>query len=645
MKKILFLLFLVNISTYSQTINSVSASSSIWSKQNAIDNNNNSVWSSNVRLYPWDSEHISISFSKSEKINYIKVFPRYINNIAYGFPKSFDIKYLSGTKWVTIRSENNFPRANRNDYLVLPFPRTVTTNAILFKANQLGKDNVGNNVFQLAEFKAGFERDFQDNFQYVNNNSLYKSNGTNEIRNVGSGEFNPSKLNIWHHDIRRPLMNHINSNNYYAPSIVKNGGTWNIYYGGFYNNETVDNIFLTTASNDFLRFSGNARVISNLHREHSNNASVLKISENNWKILYTTFPVNKTNKPFFGSSQNGLDWNFNYPVTMNGLTNWDTTNSDGGNVLYYDNEKYHMLFTDYETFDSVLGNTHNYTRAIHHATSLNAIDYEYKGIIQQEIDGVDNFLIPNDVKSFEYNNNQYYLMGSHANIDYVDLRLSKSINSFRLNDIESQKKMYSITKHKISTLGLIKDNNRLYGYLYASSTPATNLGDNKIYANWLQKKVIFQNSHIRWGDIEEAFGPDRIELFMNTQVETGKFYIYDSDGTTLLYTSPLVTMKSGDIWNYVSNNQLSSKSFVNNKSYDVSNEIKGKIYPNPTKNNLSIKLKETFYKVEIYNINGGLVSTIETTEDELNIENLNTGVYFLKVYSKNNIHNFKFIKE
>ncbi|HWV64973.1 hypothetical protein [Chitinophaga sp.] len=54
----------------------------------------------------------------------------------------------------------------------------------------------------------------------------------------------------------------------------------------------------------------------------------------------------------------------------------------------------------------------------------------------------------------------------------------------------------------------------------------------------------------QWGNVESAYGPDRIKLYMNTNIETGHFYVYDTDGSTLLYTSPRVTMRSGDIWEY-----------------------------------------------------------------------------------------------
>jgi hypothetical protein len=77
---------------------------------------------------------------------------------------------------------------------------------------------------------------------------------------------------------------------------------------------------------------------------------------------------------------------------------------------------------------------------------------------------------------------------------------------------------------------------------------------NRIYARWLQKRVIFQNANVRWGDVERSYGPDIIHLALvsGDSIETGRIYVYDTDGQTLLYRSPLVTIQAGDIWSYSS---------------------------------------------------------------------------------------------
>jgi len=632
MKKTLLLLFLINLSAYSQEIKNVTASSSIWNEQKAIDKDKNSVWSSDARVSSLDVEDISITFTSPQNINYIKVFPRYINKKACGFPKSFDIKYRSGQEWITIRSETNFPQAERNEYIILPFPKTVETSAILFITRELGKDDVGNNIFQLAEFEAGFEQDFKDNFLYVSNNSRYKSNNVNEIRNVGSDSFDPNKLNVWHYDIRKPLMDNMSAPNYYSPSIVKNGDVWNIYYGGFdYANFLKDNIYLTASADNFLTFKGKAHVISNVQYEHANNCSVIKEGDNDWKMLYTAYPLKNKNKPHYGKSTNGLNWNFNNPVTMSNYPAWDQTNSDGGNVLFSENGLYHMFFTDY--------NHENQDFRVHHATSRNFVDYKYKGVAQNKE------RIATDLKSFDYNNNKHYLLGTHRNTNNVELTVSTDLDNFDNPTIPTITLNNSSNPNDkfIATLGFVEDENSLKGYLYGSSS-VTTLNNNKIYANWLQKKVIFKNDHVRWGDVEEAYGPDRIALFMSTQVETGKFYIYDSDGTTLLYTSPLVTMKSGDIWDFVSTDQAALETVVSAPLNETPNESQGKVYPNPAKNSISIAVDEPISKVEIYTILGGLVTTIETTKNKIAIESLISGTYVLKAYTKNGIHDFKFIK-
>ena len=41
-----------------------------------------------------------------------------------------------------------------------------------------------------------------------------------------------------------------------------------------------------------------------------------------------------------------------------------------------------------------------------------------------------------------------------------------------------------------------------------------------------------------------------IDLAGGNDVETGRFYVFDTDGTSLLFMSPLMTVRSGDVWDY-----------------------------------------------------------------------------------------------
>ncbi len=617
---------------YSQIakINSVNTSSSLWTERNAADGNINTIWSSKCRLDDKDKEFIQIS-TNTQKINYIKLLPRYCNSSACGFPNSFNINYLVGNKWVTIRKEIDFPKAKRNEYIILPFSNTIKTNSIKVETIVLGKDDVNNNVFQLSEILVGYEPDFENNFAYIGNNSPFKSQGSSEIQNVGSATFNPDKLKVWHFDSRKPL---ISAKNIYAPSVVKNKkASYNIYYGGWdFANSNNDNIYMTKTVDNFLSFGSKHLVVSNVPYRHANNSSAIKTGFNKWKMLYTSYPHDSKNKPLYGTSTDGLNWDFNHPITMNGYLPWADVNSDGGNVLYYEKGLYHLFFTDY--------NRDKADFRVHHATSSDFINYNYAGVAQN----IDR--IATDMKKFTFQNQNYYLLGTHRNTSNVILSLSKDINSFD-NPLFSISLGNSphIDDKTISTLGFVTDNNRLQGILYGASSNGK-LSNNKIYANWLQKKVIFKNDHIQWGDIEEAYGPDRVELFMNTKIETGKFYIYDSDGTTLLYISPLVTLKSGDVWSVISNSQLLNKNIeeFNYKIIGNTEDNNYIFYPNPAKN--KIYFNEEIERIIIYNQNGNLIKNNSVNSKEVDISDLLNDSYFMKIITKaGSIYSSKLLKE
>lgn len=67
------------------------------------------------------------------------------------------------------------------------------------------------------------------------------------------------------------------------------------------------------------------------------------------------------------------------------------------------------------------------------------------------------------------------------------------------------------------------------------------------------------------------------------------------------------------------------------------------VYPNPTAERLYIKSKN-ITKITLYNVQGQEVLT--STQNQLNMSNLNIGIYILKVYTEQNISSsFKIIKK
>lgn len=523
-------------------ITSVAASSQLWSDSNAIDGDTTTIWSSNTHSSASSTEWIAYWFSTFYNINYIEMYPRYAGGPALGFPIQFDIYYSNGSSWVHESSYTSFPTP-QTDWIILPLPATVNANGIQIVATQLGVDNYNNYVFQLAEVGAGYNSGY-GNFQFVENNGVSQQN---EIRNVGSGSFDPNKLTNWNYDIRNPIITAVpgGNSNIYAPSIVANGGAWNIYFGGWDGTtDDHDRISITVTNDNFLTFGTHYVMIDNGVFNHVNNETAIKKPDNTWLMYYTAASYSPPlNKPCYATSPDGVSWTPNvgstsYLINMSGYNNWNNADVNGSNVIYLENGVYNLYFDDFNYA------TTGHADAVHHATSTDMVNFTYTGDVLNE------GWIAQDVKMFTYNGSNYYLMCLQNNTSSLRYSIGTNPTSFSASQLLLTN--LNSADQYITSAGWVANNNRLYGVLYGAG-PSSTLTQNAIHAKWLQKKVIFisNDGKVRWGDIERAYGPDRIKLFMNTNIETGHFYIYDTDGTTLLYTSPPVTMRSGDVWQYV----------------------------------------------------------------------------------------------
>ena len=69
------------------------------------------------------------------------------------------------------------------------------------------------------------------------------------------------------------------------------------------------------------------------------------------------------------------------------------------------------------------------------------------------------------------------------------------------------------------------------------------------------------------------------------------------------------------------------------------------MYPNPVTDNLYFQSKENILKIEIYDVAGRIISSKSILENKVNLSELKKGNYFLKLYTKNGIMNYKIIKE
>lgn len=70
------------------------------------------------------------------------------------------------------------------------------------------------------------------------------------------------------------------------------------------------------------------------------------------------------------------------------------------------------------------------------------------------------------------------------------------------------------------------------------------------------------------------------------------------------------------------------------------------IYPNPVNNILNIKAKDIkLTKIEIYTVTGKKIKVFQSKLNKINVEDLSSGLYLIKVYNENRFYTTKFIKE
>jgi len=531
---------------------------------NAFDGNKATFWSSQTHGRSV-TESFNFYFSGFDTVNFVTLTPRFNNGPAMGFPITFNLYYqnIYGS-WVYITQYVNIPIptniGNHSFPVILPLPSPVYANGFEIVATQLGKDDVNNFVFQLAEAGAGYNSDFQ-HFNYVGNDG---TSLVNRINNAGSGAYNPNNVFNYTYDERNPIIKAgpINapllSKNIYAPSVVNNGPTgWNIYFGGEDNNPPTpykDQIFVNVTHDDFMNFDASHALVINHGSEmaHVNNPSVLKLTSNLWVMDYTNDPNDDPshNKPGYSTSPDGVIWTPSagtaaYFLNMSGYPSsdnpdWGGANVNGSNILYVDaNGLYHLYFFDF-----------NGPFLMHHATSTDNVSYTYVGNINPSEPYT---CVGTDMKAFTYNGTNYYMMVSHNNAQTVRFSLSNDLYNFPLSSQLFSN--HGAADYYITSVGIVTTNNRLYGILYGAG-PSSGLNENSIFALWLTKKITFVSDETgnTWGgngNAEMSHGPNQVVMPMSNSFTTGHYNVYDTDGFTLLFTSPQITIRSGDVWNYV----------------------------------------------------------------------------------------------
>ena len=69
------------------------------------------------------------------------------------------------------------------------------------------------------------------------------------------------------------------------------------------------------------------------------------------------------------------------------------------------------------------------------------------------------------------------------------------------------------------------------------------------------------------------------------------------------------------------------------------------LYPNPTSDILNIETQQKISKIEIFDLSGKLVKSVEGKAKNISVSNLTNGMYLIKLYTESGVENSKFIKK
>ncbi|MCB9781503.1 MAG: hypothetical protein H6751_00870 [Candidatus Omnitrophica bacterium] len=367
-----------------------------------------------------------------------------------------------------------------------------------------------------------------------------------EIHGVGSDNFSAE---IWEAgrlhflpDYRSPLIRPKWDGvfrNIYAPSVVPRNDDWRVFYGAWDGSDRPNDRLYSIDTPDFLTFHRRRLVIENGPFIHVCNSHAIPWEDGGVLLAGTAYPVeNGLNKPIVFTSPDGEAWNGEPAgvytaspkdlIPIGGYPGFEQADNNGANVFLEENGKFHFYFFNFKDAGK-----------IHHAVGGDPRRLEYQGV------ALEPSAIVNDVKRFEDEGQNHYLMGLHRNGDRLFYSLSVSPASF-----SPQRELFTHLDESdlyIVALGWVTEGNRLLGVLYgAGASPALNR--NRIFARWLQKKIVLVDEDGREHFASWALGPDRQMVKVPAESKfQGTVKVYGDDGVTLLGETLLPKVGSGEI--------------------------------------------------------------------------------------------------
>jgi hypothetical protein len=319
--------------------------------------------------------------------------------------------------------------------------------------------------------------------------------GTIEIQGLSAGVFTPT---YWQHDtlywvpdVRAPMFAAQTTGPYqniYAPWPLEQANGWRLFYGGWDGQDVpFDQIFSVTTS-DFLSFQNRNLVIAHGAFENVNNVNVQQLPDGSMHMICTAQPIYPSNWPAYFSSPDGVTWNGSLEpyeaqladiIDIQGYAEYQSGIFNGANVLFRDNNSWVFYF---------LGPDNNNNWQVFRAVGDSPHTFQLTGIALPMGDE------PNDVKKFVVGSQSWYLMGLMSNAPQLWYSLSNDGLTFLPE--QTLFPHQSLQDLSMDSLGFVTSGSRLLGVLYGANTGSRDnqQADNKIFARWLQKRVVFIDS-------------------------------------------------------------------------------------------------------------------------------------------------------
>ena len=363
-----------------------------------------------------------------------------------------------------------------------------------------------------------------------------------EIHGVATGDFD---IELWKSgevpllpDARHPLLAPRQSGvyrNIYAPSAVRVEGGWRLFYGAWDGINVGYDWIYSVFTADFVDFGPRETVIENGVFRHVCNVNALALPDGGFELMCTVYPTpNDRNKPAYFTSRDGETWNgadapyaaeYGDIITIEGYEGFEDADINGMNVIFRDGDTLHLYFNDFKNFGPVF-----------RAESTDGKHFTYRGV------ALECHKMVNDVKRFATDDGYAWLMGLHRNRDGLWYALSEGGKEF---DAEIPLLTNAGPEDQyIVALGWVTDENRILGVLYgAGEVPGLNR--NRIFARWLQRKVVFTSSDGTVCLPEKAMGPDRQLIRIPEGVAPdGTLQVFSEDGERSL--GPPVSIGNAD---------------------------------------------------------------------------------------------------